>query len=395
MVSEDYEIEETAPFIFPNYTGSGTANIPATILKHFGQETETPVNQSLEHKLLGADKILFLFIDGLGYEQLLHHGESLRFFSPLMKTGEAITACFPSTTAASVATFTTGLTPQQHGILGYKLYLKEYNTVANMLKYTSATNDRPILVDPATFFPFTTLGEKLTRAGIGSHAVIPQDIVNTTFTKMTLRATEQHSHHNLQEFCDTILHILKQKEKTFVHAYISLYDTVCHLYGPHSPYARTYLHEIDNNLFTLMKKISSPDTCVVASADHGHIATRPAHVIFYQEHEPFLNALDHVTGESRMNYLYCKPEHKSFVKQYFRTHFSDYAVLMRSSHALKQGLFGIGEPYEKTNERIGDFIVIAKDNYTLSSHRFYLAGMHGGLSKQEMLVPLLTHRSSA
>jgi len=308
---------------------------------------------------------------------------------------EVITACFPSTTAASVATYTTGLTPQQHGILGYRLFIKEYDAVTNMLKYISETSEQPLRVNPTQFFPFKTVGEQLQHAGIASHAVIPSDIVNTTFTQMTLRSTEQHPHHNLREFCDTILGILQQKEKTFVHAYIALYDTLCHLYGPYSWRAGAYLREIDNCLFTLMGKLSSSNTCVVLSADHGHIATQPDHTIFYEEHEPLLNALEHVAGESRMNYLYCKPERKSFVKKYFRTHFSDYAVLMRSSNALTQGLFGCGEPYEKTRERIGDFIVIAKDNYILSSHKFYLAGMHGGLSKQEMLVPLLMHRCSS
>ncbi|HUT21110.1 MAG TPA: alkaline phosphatase family protein, partial [Anaerolineae bacterium] len=64
---------------------------------------------------------------------------------------------------------------------------------------------------------------------------------------------------------------------------------------------------------------------------------------------------------------------------------------------LSSGLLGPGPVYEETPHRLGDLVCLAKDDHYLArdDYQLKLLGRHGGLSAQEMLVPLLGVRLDA
>jgi hypothetical protein len=68
--------------------------------------------------------------------------------------------------------------------------------------------------------------------------------------------------------------------------------------------------------------------------------------------------------------------------------------VMPSSQLLEAGLFGPGTPAPDTRDRLGDLIVITHQDAYLwwAAKPNPLIGRHGGLSAEEMLVPLLAFR---
>lgn len=373
--------------MLPQYNGQSTVNITSTILSHFGCETETPINTTLEQRLKGVEKVVFLFVDAMGYDQIKAEPKA-EFLNELLKSGCAITACFPSTTASSVASFFTGLTPQQHGIVGFSSYVSELGGVVNMLKYYDIATKKDVTL-PADFFPFETVGEKLSKQGVKAYAIMPYEIVDSAFNKMTMRGFKQYPHLSIAQLFHKLNFLLAEDGKMFIHAYIPSYDAICHLLGPDTDVPKHHLRGISQDLEEFASKNKNKGLIVI-SADHGQIKTNPAINVDYTRHPKLLSMLQFVGGESRMNYLYVRPGQRNSVKNYFDEHFADKALLIPSEDALAQGYFGLGKPYSKTHGRIGDLVMIAKENFGLNQKMINYHGMHGGISRTEMLVPLMT-----
>src|SRR2546426_1744141 len=61
--------------------------------------------------------ICILVVDGLGWELIRGFPETAPFLADAAQEGRAITAGFPATTSASLASLGTGLPPGQHGLV--------------------------------------------------------------------------------------------------------------------------------------------------------------------------------------------------------------------------------------------------------------------------------------
>jgi hypothetical protein len=72
-------------------------------------------------------------------------------------------------------------------------------------------------------------------------------------------------------------------------------------------------------------------------------------------------------------------------------------VTLNRNQVLNSGLLGPGQMYEETEHRLGDLVGLARGRHFLArnKHQARMPGRHGGLSPQEMLVPLLGVRLDA
>lgn len=371
----------------PDYRRS-TASIPATILHHFGISFHRPPLPDLQRALKGADKVVFFFLDGLGVSQLKQLPK--KAFLRAHALPKPITAVFPSTTAASAATFSTGLTPQEHGILGYTLYLPEARTTVNMLGYVSARTHKPIRIRPRTFFPFPTVYQRLRKAKVTSTILGPAELKNTTFSRMLYPGSTYVPCKDLTHLFKHLRKLLQRPGKMYIHCYTPEYDTLCHEYGPGAVLPRLYLASLNNAFARFARTTRARKAVLVISADHGQVFSDPKRAVIYSRHKRLAQALISVAGEARMNYLYCKRGKQKFVEHYLRRF--KQCILIPSDEALASGLFGTGAPYCRTRERLGDFVVLWKRNALAFWEPPPMLGHHGGMSTEEMLVPLIVHR---
>ncbi len=96
------------------------------------------------------------------------------------------------------------------------------------------------------------------------------------------------------------------------------------------------------------------------------------------------------TGENRFSYLHTRPGQRGAILEYIDRTWPRSFRTLNAQHALEAGLFGPGKPDNESHHRVGDQIVISQKNNYLwwSSKTNNLRGRHGGLSFDEMIVPL-------
>jgi hypothetical protein len=109
---------------------------------------------------------------------------------------------------------------------------------------------------------------------------------------------------------------------------------------------------------------------------------------------PKLSNLLHIlpTGEHRLMYLFTRPGQTDQVRSYFNQTWSGKFIFLDPSEAVTKGLFGPGTPHPHLADRLGDMIVAARDEAYIwwADKDNPLIGQHGGLSADEMIVPLLS-----
>jgi hypothetical protein len=96
----------------------------------------------------------------------------------------------------------------------------------------------------------------------------------------------------------------------------------------------------------------------------------------------------------RVAYCYVHPDRRAEFERYVSLHLGDYAELFPSARLIAESYFGIGTPHPRLAERVGDYTLVMKQNYQikdwlLGESRHVHLGVHGGLSDEEMYVPLV------
>jgi hypothetical protein len=143
-------------------------------------------------------------------------------------------------------------------------------------------------------------------------------------------------------------------------------------------------------LMNNLSQTSAEDVLLITIADHGSIAT-PKNLRYDLANHPDLmdNFVMQPTCENRLAFFYIKPGKFEAVQNYFSDTWPDEFILLESDVALEQGLFG-DRPFNRDiRDRVGNLVAVAKGDAYLwwAPKPNPMAGRHGGLSKEEMLVP--------
>jgi predicted AlkP superfamily pyrophosphatase or phosphodiesterase len=128
------------------------------------------------------------------------------------------------------------------------------------------------------------------------------------------------------------------------------------------------------------------DTLLIISADHGQIDTTNKKTIHLREFEESKNIILPVS-DVRAPYIYTNGKlQKEFFERF------ENIVALEKTEAINLGLFGDSVHFE---ERIGDYVIIIKDDSSLDfiseESELNLLGKHGNLTEDEMLVPLILY----
>ncbi|MCD6475141.1 MAG: alkaline phosphatase family protein [Anaerolineaceae bacterium] len=404
--------------IHPYYQGASIRNIPASILRNF--ETELPdtipLLPEIEEYLLPQryDDIALLLIDGLGYDWLLDYlanegrdDNTPKFWSEIMARARIspITSISPSTTAAALTTFWTGAVPAAHGILGYELWLKEYGILSNMISHGpaaahgSAGSLYSAGMDVETFLPVPTIGPALIAQDVTVRSMQHYSIANSGLSFLFDKGSQRLPYKTISDmFCnyEQALSNESPSPKSYTWMYCPAHDSLSHTYGAADPRVHQDFTALGYLLHTFLQRVqnqSSRKRLLLITADHGHLVT-PKDPKYDLANTPDVQThlAMNPSGDNRLPYLYVKPDHEKDLVNAIRKHWapSEFALL-KSEDALKGGLFGEAPHYTRTPDRIGDYLLIPQGSSYLwwSNRPNPLLGRHGGLSRTEMVVPLI------
>jgi hypothetical protein len=397
----------------PAYDGLSILNIPDSVCKWLGApELPHPGLEipELDELAQGVEQVVAVLVDAVALHRFLRwlNGRAT-FLQPLVDDGflGALTSIVPSTTSAALTTLWTGHSPAEHGILGYEIFLKEYGLVANMINHApSAFAGRPGLLysaglDPESFLPVTTLGPHLAHAGVEAHAFIHYSISGSGLSRMHYRDVQLHSFGSIADLWIGVRRLADQpmSKKRYIWVYYGGVDGLSHRHGPDSEQAQADFASFTSSMMENFVRQASPEfgakTLLLLFADHGQINTHKNPHFELHNHPDFTQRL-HIlpTGENRLAYLYLRPSQSEAVNEYIQKTWPGSFTTVPSDLALKTGLFGPGVPAPSSPDRLGDLTVLTHgDSYMWWAEKENpLIGRHGGLSAEEMLVPLLAAR---
>jgi predicted AlkP superfamily pyrophosphatase or phosphodiesterase len=398
-------------YVYPHYSGYSLLNLTASICQALG--APLPGAVPLEADALPASgktfrKVVLLVVDGLGLEAFRRHlGTSGSVWAELLP-GAALaplTSLAPSTTSAVLTTLWTGASPLQHGIIGYEVWLREYGIVANMIVHAAATASGDVGslkrsgFAPETFLPVTQLGIHLAAQGVKVHAWMPAALARSGLSTMQMAQAHIYPYRTISDLWISLADRLAEptEERLYAYAYWPDLDTLSHVFGPQDDRLNADLelfsYAARRYFFDRLGPDGLKDTLFLLTADHGMISTIPQPHYDLRNH-PHLAEMLHLqpTGETRLAYLYPRPGSEGEVQEYMEKAWPREFDFVHTRQAVASGLFGPGEATPTVLSRIGDLIAIARGQSYLwwANKENHLYGRHGGLSPEEMLVPLFS-----
>ncbi|MEX2047052.1 MAG: alkaline phosphatase family protein [Chloroflexota bacterium] len=401
-------------FVMPDYDGGGLLNVAATVLDVLGARDagDAPPLSGLDPALREAVRqVVVILADGLGWWQLqmfCDQGDA-PFLAELRERARArdraqlleATTVFPSTTAAAITTLNTARTPLEHGNIAYFIWLEEFAQVTAMLRWGPATARRGSYfddpsVDPKRFVLVPSIHARLRDRGIASYIIEPEIFRAEAMTRMHA-AEASHAGYVLASSMGVRLRaLLDAPRPSYVYAYWSGIDTVSHVHGPRSEEAAMEVALFDLDLRRALGHRRAGDTLVILTADHGHAATDPDKMLDVVG-DVELRALlrNPPAGEPRLVFLHT--DRPGLVRDHVDRRWPGLVTLLDRDELIEAGLFGRGDP-TTARRRIGEVVALLDRDLSASivevegqtiRHR----GSHGGMTADEMRIPVLAWRA--
>jgi hypothetical protein len=404
-------------WVMPHYDGLSIANLPATVAALLGEDLPGAL-PSLPHELWadwapGLRRVVLIVLDALGLRMLQdmwRRGEG-QAFSCLAEAGSLVplTSIFPSTTDAALISLSTGRPPAEHGWLAYTMYLREMGLAANAILLCPIwTQQLDLLVewglDAETLVTVPTLASRMAAAGIPTASVLSTAYEKSTFTQMLYRGvSEIRGHRHASDLWVHLRHLMAntRDRRALLTAYWSGLDTLGHVYGHDTDLweaeFRTVNHLLAREFLDSVPTEDREGTLLLITADHGQIRVPSPHILSAsQDPELSRHLLVPIVGESRAAFVYPRPGRAEAVRDHLARAFPGWFAVLDSAQALEVGL--MGKPIaDESYARAGELLVLPRGDRALQHAQpsAKLLGRHGGLTAEEMLVPLIGARLEA
>jgi len=383
----------------PSYCKASICELAGSLLKAFNiKDNFRRLSEDVfDYGVLeGIEKIVLVILDSLSYKLLLHFKEVIK----RAKFLTILTSTAPSTTSTAMVSMFYGLTPLEHGILGYHMYLEKLGTIVNILKFTPILNpSRDSLLEYGisheSLIPHKTIFQVLNEHGVKVVKLLPENLVESSYTNLTSKGAERKGYVTLADlFAKMLREISDSNNPKLTVAYWWGLDTIQHIYGTQS---QETLAELNTFIILLsefvLSKINSNKCRVILVSDHGQVDVNRI-VRLDQIEEVVDNLIIPPAGESRFFHLF--PRDKEAIIKFFNRRFDKDVIIFDKDELIKHRILGLNGDSKFIN-RIGDVLVACKGDiafiYRLkkeSENKIErLRALHGSLTTDEMLVPLI------
>jgi hypothetical protein len=378
--------------VLPDYRGGSIVNLMTTISRALGgAESPYPPSAVLPAAdLASARNVILIVIDGLGYNFLLQRGKS-RLRDHLKSQ---MTSLFPSTTATAITAFLTGVAAQQHGLTGWFTWFRETASVIAPLPFKARLGGRQLNecgISPTDLFSLPPLFDTFK---VPSFVVSPKHIVDSPFNVRHCGRAQRIGYDGSRQLFRAIEAAASARsDRKFIYAYYPELDTLAHQHGIGSAQVADLFSRLDSLFGEFLVNMRGTGSAVLLTADHGFVDIE--RTIELEKHPELAQTLLlPLCGERRVAYCYVQRGHEKQFESYVAEYLSDYAEIFESARLVEQEWFGIGEAHASLRQRVGDYTLVMKGRFTIKDwikgeQRHHHVGAHGGVSEDEMLVPLV------
>jgi hypothetical protein len=403
------EMAFDAGFVTPQYDSHCFANLPPAIAHLLTGAGDSPLPASIfPGRRQRYRTVILILTDAFGWRFVERYVESYPFLRRALQNGgvRKITAQFPSTTAANVTTIHTGQPVGQSGVLEWQYYEPQFDAIIVPLLHSYAgTTERDTLPPspPAeSLYPRRTLYHQLADHGVDSYVFQHYALTRSTFSRIILQGADVRPYHTLPEA------LAHRDRPAYLFLYFGGIDTTGHIYGPLAPQLEAeidaWLTSLDRLLWRRL--VGQVDDCLlILTADHGLVEVDPATTVYLNREECFAG-LEHLlkrnrrgellvpAGSCRDMFLYVHDRALDEACAWLGRELAGRAEVWRLQDLIDRGIFGPEPVSETFLARAGNLVILpyrGESVWWYERGRFEqnYYGHHGGLTREEMEIPLL------
>ncbi len=396
-------------FVKPDYTRNNFSLLPALAHSLLGAAPRPAVDLSLPQS--HYDRVIVILADAFGWQFVAKARQRHAILSAAQQI--RLTAQFPSTTAAHITTWHSGLPVGQHGQLEWQYYDPAADDIISPLPFSyggQLLRDRLWLhgLRPEDLYIRSSFYLQMQQEDITATILQPAAYTPGTFTSYLCTGATMQPYKTLAH---ALVYIQRWLQESRPPAYLAFYfpqiDTLCHQYGPNAPETWAEIDLFFHALDSLLLGPRTPGngkTLILLTADHGQTAVSPKETRYLNTDPAFRALLPLLrrnrrgeylapSGSPRDMFLYIQPEKIQEAADILQAGLQSWAEVRRTETLIDEGYFGptVSPAFR---QRVGDLVILPtahkcvwwyeKGRY---EQRFY--GHHGGLSADEMEIPLI------
>jgi hypothetical protein len=335
--------------------------------------------------------VCVLLIDGLGWSALRCEAALAPFLSSLVTAphSRVITSVFPTTTPIALTSLGTGLAPGEHGITGLYLRLGDHGLV-NTLAMPAETDMRALQPLPTVFETADAAGVAVTRVG-------PAAFDGAGLTEAALRGGCYARAEGMGERVAAVAAAVRRGPSSLTYVYVGELDATGHRRGRDSPAWRAELRHLDR-LSEQLADVLPGGTTLVVTSDHGMVDVPLEHRWDVATTPCLAEGVAAIAGDLRAVNVHARPGAREDVLSCWRETLGAAFWVGTGEHAAAAGLYG-PVVTDAARHRIGDVVAAATADHAIVDSRLVprpvlsLVGLHGSVTEDELLVPLLVHHT--
>jgi predicted AlkP superfamily pyrophosphatase or phosphodiesterase len=307
-------------------------------------------------------RIILIILDGCPVDSLLKADTA--FFDEIMESNYYSLECkaiFPTATFTGHSSIITGCLPNKTGMVANQFYDRVEEKNKHFDNY-----DPNVHIQAPTIFEYlknsVSICEPVSK---GADKIITTEAVNDNPIESRNKIIYEHT-----------LTFIDEKQISFYMINFSAVDSIGEIYGPGSEKYRMELKSVDKYIKHIYEKSQEiRETVLIISADHGLTNVEKKYDLQAACNDQNINAI--CLPSHRVGLIYFKDNEKRQIESF-----------LDKNQNIKR-IFNQNEikKLKINHQRMGDLIVVADDYIEFEVDN--LKGSHGGLTKEEIHVPLL------
>ena len=357
-----------------------------------------------DKRLSNGKRKAVLIIDGLGYDTLKRAIDNDKQLSDFVDRNhmEKISTIFPSFTPSVMISMDTGLDVGQHGIIG-DFFSKFLGSVVNPFKLSWFPSTEEIKGNAPKIMPEPFTLEKLKRRYGGFVYMMRENVLGKEIKSDFVKNVEVVPHTGNEDLFVHIERELKNKRTDFIYAYTDALDHFSHAYSKNGKETIRLVDRLFRDIMRLEDSLKKSNTELFIFSDHGQIVRGNNDDISIGWKDSLMGMLQMpVLGNGRSFAMRIEDGKIKKVEDYFAKKYNKNVAIFDSKELIDAGIFGERNVSDFARYNFGDRIGIAKGNTSFSFVSYNTevyksqnpsirrnSGTHGGMSKEEMEIPLL------
>lgn len=394
----------------PAYDGRSLPNVVSSGVRAVGGEPtgDVPLLPPLAPELdpfggrPAEGPVVVFLMDGLGYAPLATDGTKGGFPAAWRERARPITSVFPTTTTVALTSLSTAESPGRHGVVGHRMYLPQYGTVAEILRMSPLGAPTPdALAGPEWTPSAVSAVPSIFRRGVAAVAVSRDRFAPSAFTRLLYDGAEFVGYSTAADFAHVLADLLgRAHPPSLLFAYWDDLDTVQHLRGPRPEFAAFEAGQVDRILAAAARTLDparARATTVLLTSDHGQVPADREHEVAIDTFPEVARRLSRPpTGDRRATFFAARHGEAEELRTALSERLPPGHRILSVNAAVAAGLFGPPPYHPELGERVGDWVVLVPSPFAITyrvpgaaARTRYLVGAHGGLEPEELVVPLV------